>query len=331
MLQQNGRAECFNCTIMDKAESMWHDVCLTNNWWNFTVEHTVHLYNHTYMGRLGMSPFKVMYGVAPDLSNLQVFGCSAYVFLPQEIRCNKLVPKSELMIHLGIEDGIKGFHFMCIHNNTIFYAPRALFNEDHFPKCKKTELKAVTHLPKPSKQAKSTPSIGAPPLLPFHPHDNLRWDWAPSAGPPAPVAAQPPPLPGPLGLQRGRPAFLHIPHGPASNPTQLLLEQTGFTPPHVIQLPWLSTKHVQGQSLPSLRFRRLSSPSDTTGPSWPFTRSHVQKQPLPTLSIKGNLCATSPAPLRCSSQIQSQTQLPRNVYGDRPPLKYCEIHNILHH
>jgi len=211
-----------------------------------------------------MSPFKVMYGVAPDLSNLQVFGCSAYVFLPQEIRCNKLVPKSELMIHLGIEDGIKGFHFMCIHNNTIFYAPRALFNEDHFPKCKKTELKAVTHLPKPSKQVKSTPSIGAPPLLPFHPHDNLRWDWAPSAGPPAPVAAQPPPPPGPLGLQRGRPAFLHTPHGPASNPTQLLLGQTGFTPPHVIQLPWLSTKHVQGQSLPSLRFRRLSSPSDTT-------------------------------------------------------------------
>jgi transposase InsO family protein len=45
--QQNGHAECFNRTIMDKAEAMWHDTCLPDKWWEFTIEHAVHLYNHT--------------------------------------------------------------------------------------------------------------------------------------------------------------------------------------------------------------------------------------------------------------------------------------------
>jgi Integrase core domain len=45
--QQNGCAECFNCTLMDKAQSMQLEACFPQSWWEFAVEHAVHLYNRT--------------------------------------------------------------------------------------------------------------------------------------------------------------------------------------------------------------------------------------------------------------------------------------------
>ena len=30
--QQNGCVECFNHTIIDKAEAMWHETCLPDSW-----------------------------------------------------------------------------------------------------------------------------------------------------------------------------------------------------------------------------------------------------------------------------------------------------------
>ena len=45
--QQNGRAECFNRTIWDKAQSLRFDACLPNSWWEFCVEHALYLYNRT--------------------------------------------------------------------------------------------------------------------------------------------------------------------------------------------------------------------------------------------------------------------------------------------
>jgi hypothetical protein len=36
----------------------------------------------------------------PDVSYFRVFGCGAYVFLPEEVRQNKLAPKSESLVML---------------------------------------------------------------------------------------------------------------------------------------------------------------------------------------------------------------------------------------
>ena len=46
-LQQNGRAERFMCTIMDKAQAMRLEACLPDSWWEFTVLHALHCYNRT--------------------------------------------------------------------------------------------------------------------------------------------------------------------------------------------------------------------------------------------------------------------------------------------
>jgi len=174
--QQNGRAECFNCTIMDKAEAMQHEACLPDSWWEFAVEQAVHLYNHTSMARLNYeTPFYRMEGGIPDMSHLKVFGCATYVFLPSEIRKDKLSPKSELMTYLGIEQGLKAHRFMRF-SNRLFFVPKALFDEEYFPWCKTQSQRHTTRLNKPVNEQLRHQEIDdtAPPApLPANPWDNL--------------------------------------------------------------------------------------------------------------------------------------------------------------
>jgi len=47
-----------------------------------------------------LMPMESLIKVKPDLSELRIFGCAAYVFLPKEVRANKLAPKSELMTYV---------------------------------------------------------------------------------------------------------------------------------------------------------------------------------------------------------------------------------------
>jgi transposase InsO family protein len=45
--QQNGKAEWFNCTIMDKAMTMLYNAGLSNGFWELAISSAVHIYNHT--------------------------------------------------------------------------------------------------------------------------------------------------------------------------------------------------------------------------------------------------------------------------------------------
>ena len=68
--QQNSCAEHFMHTCMDKAEAMCHQACLPQSWWEFAVEHTVHLYNQTPIKHLEWHiPYKLLYHSAPDISD----------------------------------------------------------------------------------------------------------------------------------------------------------------------------------------------------------------------------------------------------------------------
>jgi hypothetical protein len=70
----------------------------------------------------------------PDVSYFRVFGCGAYVFLPEEVRQNTLAPKSELMTFIGYADSVKGYLFIK-STNYVFTAVKALFNENIYPRC----------------------------------------------------------------------------------------------------------------------------------------------------------------------------------------------------
>src|SRR6266571_3806772 len=154
MPQQNGHTECFMCTIMDKAQAMHLDTCLPQSWWEFAVNHAAHCYNRTPMSRLKwQTPYYLLNNEIPDISHLRVFGCGAYVHIPEARWVNKLSPKSELMVYLGRGPGMKANIFMRTPN-TLFYSDKALFDETLFPRCPPGQSKGkpsgVTQLDKPA-------------------------------------------------------------------------------------------------------------------------------------------------------------------------------------
>ena len=121
---------------MEKAQAMRFVACLPQNWWEFAVEYAVHVYNRTPVRRLAWrTPFEELNGKKPDISHLRVFGCGAYVFIPEDARVNKLAPRAEIMTFLGYTDGTKGYKFMRRLNNNIFHTVTALFDEYMFPHC----------------------------------------------------------------------------------------------------------------------------------------------------------------------------------------------------
>jgi hypothetical protein len=86
MPQMNGRAECFNCTIDEKVESMRHQACLPDNWWEFSVLHANYLYNRSPVKRLDwQTPKGYLEKVKPDISHLRILGCGAYVFIHKDL------------------------------------------------------------------------------------------------------------------------------------------------------------------------------------------------------------------------------------------------------
>jgi hypothetical protein len=219
MPQQNGCTECFMHTIMDKAQAMRLDACLPQSWWEFAVTHAAHCYNRTPVSCLEwQTPYGVLNKDIPDISYLRVFGCSAYVHIP-EARClNKLSPKSELMIYLGRGSGMKADVFM--HTpNTLFYSDKALFDEMHFPRCadghSRGKMRGVTQLDQPVENQLPMEDDVTPGDDDLPPPELPKGGSAPQpagAGPPAssrgsgqPQALPPtvPPVPGPSAPRRG--------------------------------------------------------------------------------------------------------------------------------
>jgi hypothetical protein len=93
------------------------------------------------------TPFENLEHTKPDVTHLHVFGCSAYVFLLEEVHHNKLNPKSELMTFIGYPQGVKGYLSMRSPNNVLFAAVQALFDKTLYPKCPDMHCSGYTPAP----------------------------------------------------------------------------------------------------------------------------------------------------------------------------------------
>ena len=92
--QQNGRAEHFQQTIINKAESMRHTAGLSDGFWKHAVGTAVHVYNVTPISKAEFLTLKEMWsGSKPDISHLRIFRCAAYIHVLKGKR-RKLDPKS---------------------------------------------------------------------------------------------------------------------------------------------------------------------------------------------------------------------------------------------
>jgi hypothetical protein len=139
---------------MDKAEAMRHNASLPRMWWEFSIAMAVHIYNCTPLQRTnGKCPLENLTLEKPDVSYFRVFGCEAWVYIPQEVRVDKLSPKSEVMTFVGYDINSKAYKFMTKENKLVV-SSQATFNELKFPRAKK-ELDIATRDPSSLNHPKS--------------------------------------------------------------------------------------------------------------------------------------------------------------------------------
>jgi hypothetical protein len=80
---------------------MLNEKNLPNYFWAKAVATAVYIMNRTPIAAVhGMTPKEKFTCKKPDVSHLRVFGCIAYVHVPEEKR-SKLGPKAEKCIFIG--------------------------------------------------------------------------------------------------------------------------------------------------------------------------------------------------------------------------------------
>jgi hypothetical protein len=132
--QMNGRAERFMCMFLEKAEAMHLHACIPPSWWEFAVEHSIHVYNRTLLAwHDWKTPYKIIYKEKPLVKHLHVFGSGAYIFVPEEDCKKKLQPKAKLMTYIGW--GPSGHRFMN-EDGGKRHVSNAKWDEYLFPHCK---------------------------------------------------------------------------------------------------------------------------------------------------------------------------------------------------
>ena len=114
--EENGVAERMNRTLVESARSMLHDADLPNSYWADAVEYAAHIRNIVPTRALsGGIPYTKWSGNSPDLSRFHIFGCKAYVHVPDEKR-RKLDSKTVQCVFIGYVANKKAYR--CIDRRT---------------------------------------------------------------------------------------------------------------------------------------------------------------------------------------------------------------------
>jgi hypothetical protein len=134
---QNGRAERFNRTIMEKALSMLHFAGLSHGFWKLAVEAALHVYNRTPKRRLNWrTPIAMWNGSKLDVSYFRIFGCRAFVYMQKENRNGKLNKKAIETVFVGYTEGTKGWKLWDSSRHLVVVSSDVTFDEMLFPACK---------------------------------------------------------------------------------------------------------------------------------------------------------------------------------------------------
>jgi hypothetical protein len=132
--QQNGVAERLNRTIMEMVRSMMLGAQLDQEFWVEAVATAVYLKNRSPHKVLReKTPYEMLNGRKPDLKHLKVFGCDAFILLPETQR-SKLDAKSVkgIFVGYGEADGVKGYKVYDPELSKVVVSRDVIFNEKSF-------------------------------------------------------------------------------------------------------------------------------------------------------------------------------------------------------
>ncbi len=99
--QQNGVIKRKSKHIVEITRAMLNEKNLPNYFWVEAIATTVYIMNRTPTTAVhGMTPEEKFTGKKPNVPHLKVFGCIAYVHVPDE-KISKLNPKAKKCIFIG--------------------------------------------------------------------------------------------------------------------------------------------------------------------------------------------------------------------------------------
>ena len=131
--QLNGVAERMNRTLVECARCMLEHAGLSKAYWGEAVSTATFLRNRCPTRAISQdkSPYQVWTGKTPQLANLKVFGCHAYVQVPKEKR-TKFDPRSTKCRFLGYSEHEKAYRFEGLDDGRVFISRDAQFMEHVF-------------------------------------------------------------------------------------------------------------------------------------------------------------------------------------------------------
>ncbi|KAH9136198.1 hypothetical protein AeRB84_018561 [Aphanomyces euteiches] len=128
--EQNGVSERMNRTLVECARAMLHFCNAPPRFWAEAETHAMCLRNRWYSSSTpGTTPFEKLWRKKPDLSNLKIFGCTAFAHIEQHAR-SKFAPKSLRTMYLGNEHDVKGFRLYCSNLEKIIASRNVIFDEN---------------------------------------------------------------------------------------------------------------------------------------------------------------------------------------------------------
>ena len=109
--EQNGAAERFNRTLMERVRAMLLDAKLEKELWAEAAVTANYIKNRSPSSSSTQTPWELFYGKKPDVSNMRVFGARAYVHVPKQLRY-KLDPLNQAGTFLGYEPNSKAYRVL---------------------------------------------------------------------------------------------------------------------------------------------------------------------------------------------------------------------------
>lgn len=135
--QQNGIAERFNRTLLERVRCMLLSSGLEKKFWGEAASTAAHLINKCPSSSIGGDiPDERWYGGQADYSRLRPFGCNAFA----HTRDSKLDPRALRCVMLGYQMGVKGYRLWCLEsgNHKVIVSRDVVFLEEQMP-CHKSD------------------------------------------------------------------------------------------------------------------------------------------------------------------------------------------------
>ncbi|KXJ74708.1 hypothetical protein RP20_CCG013114 [Aedes albopictus] len=126
--QQNGVAERRNRYLQEMATAMLIDAKLEKKYWGEAVMAAAHLQNRLPSRSVSCTPFEKWFGRKPNLNYLKVFGCKAWVHVPDSKR-GKFDSKARKMTFIGYSEQHKGYRFVDLETEKVTISRDAKFLE----------------------------------------------------------------------------------------------------------------------------------------------------------------------------------------------------------